>query len=282
MARQGVLRSGARTDHGRTQTYVEWVARIGMLAKGVVYGLVGIFAIAAATGIGGDNKDFKGAMKMVEDHWWGRPLLFALGVGLIAYAAWRGMQGILDPENDEDKPRVFKRIGYLISAGAHASLAYFAFKKTFGFSGPDGDSEQSTKLWAADIMSLPLGQVLIGLAAIGLIVFGGFQAYYGFAGFFQKKLKEDEMSRGENKVAEICAKYGHLARGVAFAVIGGFLLKAAYDYKPEEAKGFRGVMDFLEAQQFGSAALVAFAAGLIAYGVFMVIQARFRKVKAPQ
>jgi hypothetical protein len=284
VAGEGVLEEAAekvRVIARRSAPWIKGIARVGLASKGAVYGLVGLFAVATALGLAGDAKDFKGAIRFLDELWWGKALLVILGAGLFAYCAWRLLQALIDPENPEpEKKRVFKRIGYFTSTVAHGSLGYFALKKALGLRDDDPDSDESTKHWTAEIMYLPLGEWLIGLAGAGLIVFGLFQVYYGFAGFMNKKLKTGEMSAAEEKGAKISAQYGLLTRGLIFGLIGGFLVKSAFDLNPKEAKGIKGALDFLEAQPIGSGLLAALGFGLVAYSVLMFLQARYRRIKA--
>jgi hypothetical protein len=65
---------------------------------------------------------------------------------------------------------------------------------------------------------------------------------------------------------------------VLFGLVGFFLVRAAYQYDPSEAIGLDGALAKLAHQPYGRWLLAAAAVGLIAYGVFALIQARYRDV----
>lgn len=261
--------------------WIEWTARIGLAAKGVAYLLVCVFALTYAMGGGRDAKDFRGALNAVESLPFGSAALVALGLGLASYAMWRTLQALTDPENREPaKPRIFKRIGYAISATAHFWLSFAAFKAAYaGSKGSDHDA--GAKNASAQALSIPLGQYLIAIAGAGVLAYGLAQAYYGVRQTFWHKLKGEQMSSREDAWTAWSARLGFIARGVVFCTIGWFLLAAALDYNPREVKGMEQSLEFLGRRPFGFWLLTGVALGLGLYGVFMLIQARRRRIKTP-
>ena len=73
---------------------------------------------------------------------------------------------------------------------------------------------------------------------------------------------------------------GHVARFVVFGLIGVFVLKAAIDYKPKDAIGLDGALQKLVHASYGPFLLGLTAAGLVAYGIYCLVDARLRDVSA--
>jgi phosphate/sulfate permease len=71
---------------------------------------------------------------------------------------------------------------------------------------------------------------------------------------------------------------GHVARGAVFGLVGVFLAKAAIEYDPNEAVGIDGALAKLVQQPYGPWLLGLVAAGLIAYAVYCLVEARYRRI----
>jgi len=127
-------------------------------------------------------------------------------------------------------------------------------------------------------MSQPFGQWLVAIA--GAIVFarGAFYLYRAYSRKFREKLKLREMSAIEEKWALRLGRMGYAARGVVFAIIGIFLVVAAIYADPHEARGIAGALDALAQQPWGGAMVGVVAIGLAAYGIFMFVEARYRRM----
>ena len=78
------------------------------------------------------------------------------------------------------------------------------------------------------------------------------------------------------RTLETLGVVGLLARAVVFGLIGWFLGKAAVEYDPDEAIGLDGALAKLTEAPYGPLLLGLTAAGLIAYGLFCIAQARYR------
>jgi hypothetical protein len=258
--------------------WLEAAGRVGYAAKGIVYVVIGVLAVKLAAYRGGKTTDSQGALGTIAHQPFGTALLAIVGIGLAAFALWRFVAAVLDAEQKgRDAKGIAARIGFALSGASYAGLAFLAFKMIFGTeSGPT--SQQKTQDWTARILAMPWGQWLvvgIGLVVIGIAVS---QVAIGVKAKFKKRLALDKMSDAGQKWAVLVGRWGYAARGVVFAIVGGFFNQAAINFNPKEAKGLGSALDLLAQQPYGRWLLGIVAAGLIAYGLFMLVEARYRRI----
>ena len=195
--------------------------------------------------------------------------------GLAAYALWRLAQGILDRDSEGEGPKgLAKRAGAVARAAWYGMLCGLTVSVLVGNGGGDGNEQQTT----AGIFERPFGRYLVyaaGLAFVGAAAFNGWRAV---TCKFNKKLKTGEMSDAEEKAATGVGVLGHLARMIVFGLIGAFLVRAAWEFDPKEARGLDGALLELSQQPYGGLLLGAVAVGLIAYALWCLVQARYRRI----
>ncbi|MEG4323909.1 DUF1206 domain-containing protein [Microcoleus sp. herbarium5] len=261
-----------------SHAWFERLARLGYASKGLVYFIVGFLAAQAVFSMGGRTTDTSGALSEIVSQPFGKFLLFLVTIGIIGYALWRIVQTILDPEHQGQKmdaKRIAQRIGYALSALAYAGLALTAVKLIMGSGGGNSDTTQDL---TAQILAQPFGQWLVGLA--GSIVIGvGFSYFYeAYKAKFRRHFKLDEMSQTEQTWATRLGRFGIAARGVVFVIIGFFLIQAARLSDASQTKGLGDVLGILAQQPFSPVILALVPLGLIAYGIYSVIEARYRRI----
>ena len=257
--------------------WVERLARLGYLAKGIVYAIVGVLAVQAAFGAGGQTTDTKGALSAIAAQPFGKFLLALLTVGLIGYVVWRFVQAVQDPEHKGDDAKGWAtRLGYAVSGLIYASLAFTAIGLIRGSGGGGGgNSEQD---WTARLLAQPFGQWLVGLVGAFVIGLGFYQLYQAYKAKFRKQMKLQEMSPTEETWATRIGRFGLGARGVVFCIIGFFLLQAARQSDASEVRGLDGALQSLAQQPYGPWLLGIVALGLVAYGIHMAVQARYIRI----
>lgn len=258
--------------------WFERLARLGYAAKGLVYFIVGLLAIQAAIGSGGKTTDTSGALKAIVTQPSGKFMLSIVTVGIIGYVLWRLVQAFFDPENrgqSINAKRIAQRIGYGCSAIAYISLALTAVKLIIGSGG--GDSEPIED-WTIYFLDQPFGRWLVALGGIIVIGVGISFLFQAYKAKFRRELKLHVMTHNERIWAVRLGRFGIAARGFVFAIIGIFLVLAAIQIDGSEARGFGGALTVLAQQPFGSWILGTVALGLIAYGIYSVIQARYRRI----
>jgi Domain of Unknown Function (DUF1206) len=275
-----VARSGSSVEQHAERTvspFIEHLARVGYVAYGVVYVLVGVLAVRAAFGGGGRTTGQEGALRSILLAPLGRVLLGMVTIGLLAYVMWRLFQGFLDPENEgRDAKGILKRFDHVINGLFHAALAFSAGQLVLGSGGGGGGSPDD---WTASLLAQPLGRWLAVIAGVVIVGAGLYQFYKAYKADFRDELKLGEMGSRERAWATRSGRLGYAARGVVFGVIGVFLVQAALQTDPDEARGLGGALETLARQPLGPYILGAIALGLVAYGVFMFVMARYRRIE---
>lgn len=270
---------GAAADVVEGVAHSRWVvrlARFGYAAKGLVYVVVGALATLAAAGSGERPPDTNGALRSIARQQYGEILLGIVAVGLVAYVVWRVVQAVGDvDEKGASAKGLAVRAGFLLSGLAYAGLALTAARIVLHVRETGGDIRRS---WTARLMAMPYGRWLVALAGAGVVAFGLFQIYKGYKAKFRKRLKLGEMPEEQHPWALLSGRVGYAARGVVFCVVGVFLVQAARHYDPGEVVGLDGALQALTERSFGPFILGAVAVGLVAYGLYMFVEARYRKI----
>jgi hypothetical protein len=257
--------------------WVRRLARLGYAAKGVVYVLLGGLALESAAGSSERPEDSHGALAVVLEGPFGRALLAVLAVGLAGYVLWRAVEAALDPEgHGSDAKGIGKRLGLALSAVLYGGLTVEAVRLLRGAGGGAGDG---TEDWTARVLQAPLGRGLVGLAGAGVLAYGLYELRRAWTADLGERLDLSELGASERTWVVRFGRAGSAARGVVFVVIGGFLVLAALQSDAQEARGMAGALATLERQPQGPWLLGAVAAGLVAYGLFQLVQARYRRIR---
>jgi hypothetical protein len=255
--------------------WVERLGRAGLVAKGVMYGVVAILAITVALGGRSESPDRQGALRAIAEQRFGKVLLTLLALGLAGYALWQLSLAILDRENEgEGAKGLAKRAGALARAGWYSVLCWLTVSTLVGNGSGNGNEQQKT----AGVFDHPGGRYLVYAAGLAFLAGAGFNGYRAVTCKFKKKLKTGEMNDAEEAAATGVGILGHLARLVVFALIGAFLLRAAWEYDSKEARGLDGALLELSQQPYGELMLGAVAVGLFAYALYCLVQARYRRI----
>lgn len=277
----GELRADAkRAGHAAKRNWLDIAAFVGLIAKGVSFAIVGVLAFKLALGSGGKATSREGALATIADETWGKILLIVLALGFACYAFWRLAQAFFEERDDDDG--FFKTwgkvAGYVARAAIYGGLTYATIKILMGSGGSHSQDQKAHKA-TAEVLGWPAGTWLVGIAGVCVAAAGLSNGYRGISRKFRDRWKTGEMSRTALKWGTVAGVVGLLARMVVFCLIGAFLIKAAVQYDPQEAIGLDGALQKLAGQTYGHWLLGLTAAGLIAYGIFCFVEARYREVK---
>jgi hypothetical protein len=261
----------------------EWVkrfARIGLTAKGIVYCLAGALAFMAAFEIGNSsdqNASKSGVFQFILEQPFGRILLALVALGLCCYTFWRIIEAVKDTNNKgTDAKGIAVRLRYLFSGLVYGSLAFLAAKLVLGSGG--GGNGDSRETLARELLHQPFGQWLVGAVALGTMANGIYQLYYGLSGKYKKHVQQARMQHDAEAMLIRTGKIGYIARGIVWLLIGYLFLQAALHANAEQAGGTKSAFSFLESTSYGSYMLGAVALGLICYGIFMFMRAKYEQV----
>jgi len=250
-----------------------WLARAGLVARGLVYLIIGILALELVFGEGGKAANQQDALKTIADQSFGRILLIAVAIGLAGYALWRLTRAAVG-HGAEQRDSGLDRLAALGSGIAYGILCVTAVEIVLGAGTGSGTPRETT----GGVLGWTGGTVLVAIAGAVLIAVAAYQAYKGLGRKFLDDARTDEMSEGVEKGYTALGVFGHLARAVVFALIGYGLIKAAVDYNPKEAIGLDGALRQLADASYGPALLALVAAGLAGFAIYSITDARFRKV----
>jgi hypothetical protein len=268
------------TSNAATGKWMTGFARVGYAAKGVVYLIIGFLAAKLAIGQGGTATDQRGALHTIYDQPSGKFLLIVVAIGLLAFALWSFIQAIYDTEGKGNKAKgIIARIGYAAAGIAYAALAFGAYQIATRTGSGGKSSSTSTQDATAKLLQLPFGVPLVVI--VGLVVLG--VAFYLFAqaynAKFQNTLNLATLSAQVKKALIFLGRLGYGALGVVFTIIGFFMIVAAVQFNPQQAKGLdTALSELLQLRPFGQVLLGIVALGLIAYGVYSFVESRYRRL----
>lgn len=264
-------RTGALADtRRRAAPWVELLARAGYAAKGIVYILVGGLAASAALR-GGGTEGSEDALAQLSGAPFGRVLLGIIALGLAGFVVWRLVGATLNPENDGAGRRAF----YVVSALVYGGLAMEAGRLSLE-AGGGGEGDH----WTRTLMAQPFGPWLVVLAGAAVALFGLQQIWRGFTADIDDRLALSALSSRARAWAIRTGRLGLGARGVVLAIIGAFMVGAGLSADPASARGVGGALSAVRGQPYGRWLLAAVALGLVAYGVYGLVRARWRRIRA--
>lgn len=264
--------------HVANSPTMEYLTRLGYAVKGFLYIAIGFISISGALGQSATPADQFGAIVSFSRLPFAQLLLWVILVGLISYSLWGLIRAILDPfHKGTALEGLLTRVGYLISAATYASFVLPTYQLITGVR--SGSGADATVEMVSMIINMPLGRWLVGgfgLAAIGA---GLYQTYAGITANFDQRFKPYALSAEQLRIARHIGRYGTIARGIVFGIVGFFLVLAAYHANPGSARGFDGALDFLAEQPYGLWLLGIVAVGLIAFGLYSFMAAAWFRFK---
>lgn len=270
-----------RVQHSPQDEPAQWIerlARFGYAAKGIVYIIVGFLAFQAAFNWGGRVTGSQGAFQSIANRPFGNFLLFLVAVGLLGYVVWRFVQAAYDPEhNDEGASAIGRRLSYFMSGLIYGSLAFVAFRIVFSStSGSSGDS--GNQQGVAMVLSQPFGRWLVAAAGVAIIAYGFYCFYRAYKNKFRRKLNLAEVSAEAERWIVRIARFGLIAKGIVAVIIGYFTIQAGRFSDASQVRDTQEALQTLQRQPYGAWLMGIVALGLIAYGLHLEVQARYRRI----
>jgi hypothetical protein len=255
--------------------WVKRLVRVGYAAKGVIYLLIGVLALQLAIGEGGRVTNASGVLRAIVEQPFGRALLLVLGVGILAYAGWEIAQAIFDTRRQGSSARGWiNRSLTMIKAVVYGTIGWEAMQMVAGNTRGSQDADD----YARTTMSFPLGGIFLGLVGIGISAYGARQIWQAWKFTFDGDLDQNQLRReGASWVLSV-GRWGIGARGIILTLMGVAVMRAGFDRRPSEAGGMSDSLWTLLSQPYGHWLLAAVAAGLVCFGIFQLLHARYARL----
>ena len=254
--------------------WVRRFVRIGYAAKGTIYLLIGLLALRLALGNGGRLTDSSGVLQTIVQQPFGMALLSVIGVGIIAYAGWAITQALLNTRRQRGPGGLMARGLSIIKGVVYGAVGIEAIRLVMGahVSGQDADD------YARTAMTFPLGAVLLALIGAGVAIYGLNEISKAWKSQFDEDLNQHQLRREGGAWVLNIGRAGIGARGMILVLVGVAMARAGFDERPSEAAGVRDALGTLFTQPYGNWVLAAVAAGLMCFGLFQVLHARYARL----
>ena len=254
---------------------LEALARGGLIAFGVVHLLVSWLAVQLAWGASAKSADPSGALRTLSDQPLGKIGLWLVAVGLVALGLWQASEAVWGYRNREGAKRVREQLTSGAMAVIYAALGVSAVSVALGSGSSSSQSQQKA---TSGVMAWPGGRVIVVVAGLIIVGVGVAEVVKGVRKSFSEEIDTSSMSPAAQEGVARLGQVGYIAKGVAMGLVGGLLSFAALTFDRQKAPGLDGALQTILAQPFGRFLLTAVALGFLAFGLFAMLQARYRRM----
>ena len=250
---------------------LESFVRLGYIAKAVVYLLIGALAFRVAAGMrGGRITDQGGALSVVLRQPMGQTLVLVIAIGLLAYSGWQIAAAVLGRRRLRGAG-ITARALTIVRAVVYGAIGVQALRLAIGLRA--GRSGPEPLVRAA--FHWPYGRWLVLAAGVGAAWYGIVQIRNALNGPLEPDLDASELRRRAGGWALPIARIGIIARAVILVLLAISVVRAALMHRASAAGGMDTSLVFLNTLPSGTLVLGAAAAGLLAYGVYQLLHARY-------
>jgi hypothetical protein len=270
-------RTEQAADAAARSRTLEVLARVGLVAWGLVHLTLGWIAVQVAFGKRGGDADQAGALAALAQNPGGTALLVVLAVGFAAFAVWQATEAV---RGHTERSAGTERNAYrAVSAGRAVIFGVLAATSLrFAFGSRNADSAEKQQSATADLLGLPGGRWLVGAIGLGVVVTGAVLVYRGVKRKFREHLDTASMPAEVRRPAELLGTAGYAAKGVVLGVVGVLVVAAAVTFDADKSRGLDAALRTLGDQPFGKVLLCLVAAGLACFGIFSFVDARYRHI----
>lgn len=258
----------------RNSGVIRAAAKIGFLARGLVWMTIGLLAFRLATGhSSGKQADRSGALQEIGARPFGKFLLIVIAIAFAAYALYNLVEAAFDFENKGVGGRLLRLVRVIL----YASFAWTTYR--FAVAAKLQNNNKQSTDFTSKLMQKPAGPLLVGLVGVILIAVGAYNARKAFGKRYEEGLRTFELSRTNEKAVGLIARVGYISRGAVFAVVGLLFIQAAMTHNAHKASGLDGALRRLLAVGYGRPLVALLGLGLIAFGVFSLVEAKYRRIE---
>ncbi|HEV8112124.1 MAG TPA: DUF1206 domain-containing protein [Planctomycetota bacterium] len=268
--------AGGKAKLAGDSASLEVLARVGLIAYGGVHILIGWLAMQLAWDASASKSaDLSGALRTLADEPFGKILLGLVAAALVALALWQASETIWGYRRDEGIKRVRKQITSGAKALIYAALAVSAASVALGSRASSSQSQQEA---TSGVLAWPGGQVIVVIAGLIIIGVGVAGVVKGVKKSFTEEIDTSSMSPVARKGVARMGQLGYIAKGVALSLVGGLLSYAALTFERQKGPGLDGALNTILAQPFGRFLVTPVALGFISFGLFAVLESRYRRM----
>lgn len=253
--------------------FVVGAMRAGYAARGLVYLIVGLLALGAATS-GGSAEGFLGSLQALKEQPWNMPVLLLLAAGLLLYSLWRALDSVLDLAGHGGGFGWVERFGLFFVSLLHVAFAWYALKLAFGGAGFATQSRGVLTDIVSGLIGHRPGRWFVVLVGIGTISFGFYSVWKGGSGRYRRHMRPTAMLP---RLTPVLA-FGLIVRGIVLAVMGGFIGWAGWALDAGAAGGLGHALEEIHSAWHGRALLGISGVGLIAFSLYQFIESSHRVI----
>lgn len=262
---------------GREAEDSEWldhVARVGLVAYGVVHLLLGWLAIQLAFGHSEKDASTSGAMHELAQQPFGIVAVWAVAVGMLLLVVWRVIEAAFGHRQYDGGDRLRKRITSGVKAVIYGAIGGSALKVALGSGSSSSGSSSGSKGMTATVLGWPGGQVLVIAAGLAVIGYAVVEARQGWTESFAEGLETEALVGRSGAAYLVLGKFGYIAKGIAIAIVGGLFVFAGIDHDASKGGGLDQALQQVLQAPAGPYLLTAIGVGLGCFGLFCFAQAR--------
>lgn len=262
------------------------LARVGWVAKGIVYALTGALALAVAmqsateqSGSGNEASQ-SGAVATIAEQPAGVALLVAIAIGLGLYVIWRVATILLPAENSVSS--WLDRAGYGLSAISYVALGWSAVSFALNPGSSEGGEDARVERATRTMLEATGGRALVLIVGAGVIAAGISFLYKGSSTSFESDLSPGSVGPVSHRGLVTLGRIGWIGRGLMMSLIGVFVARAAITFDPDDAQGLDGSLRTVAGTTLGTTLILVVAVGLVVYGAFCALSAPRRHLSGAE
>jgi hypothetical protein len=263
--------SDAAEDVGSSRP-LGWAARLGLTARALVYLVIGLLGLSLASGNRAEL-DQKGALRELLERPFGFVLVLLCALGFLGYAVWRFTEAASGPVGDGDSTSA--RLKSLARGVIYLVLAGTAVTVLLGSRSSQAGQQRGL---VATVLTWPGGTAIVAVVGVAVAAAGVGLVIEGWRRKFLKYLDHSDMNDSTRRIARWTGTVGSIARGLVVVLIGVLLVVAAVTGDKEDATGMDGALKSLLELPYGRALLILASLGLLVFGVYALLEARYRRV----